>query len=462
LRFWRIYFLFVVIPALGVAAVLRFSPGIAAVPAPSASVPPTAAPGAGAGLPNIATLLAQIGVILLATRIAGALFRKMGQPQVVGEMAAGILLGPSLLGWLAPHFASALFPVSSLGFLSALSQVGLVLYMFLVGLELDLGSLKDRGHVAVLTSHASILAPFFLGTLLAVRLYGSLAGPGVGFAPFALFLGAAMSVTAFPVLARILTDQNLQRTPLGSLSLTCAAVDDVSAWCILAGVVVVAKAGHVSAPFWRTVAGAAAFVVFMVFAARPLLRRFGTRFAREQTLSRGMLALLFVCALAAAWTSESIGIHALFGAFLAGAVMPREPGLAQALARKVEDVAVVLLLPIFFALTGLRMSVRSLGGGGLWVAAGLVLLCALAGKLGGSALAARASGLPWKEAAAVGILMNTRGLMELVILNIGLDIGVISPPLFTMMVLMALATTLMTTPLLSRLYPGPGRAAPSR
>ena len=326
--------------------------------------------------------------------------------------------------------------------------------MFLVGLELDLGSLKNRGHVAVLTSHASILAPFFLGTLLAVRLYRSLAGPGVGFAPFALFLGAAMSVTAFPVLARILTDQNLQRTPLGSLALTCAAVDDVSAWCILAGVVVVAKAGRVSAPFWGTVAGAAAFVLFMVFAARPLLRRVGARFARRKTVSRGMLALLFVCALAAAWTSESIGIHALFGAFLAGAVMPREPGLAEALAQKVEDVAVVLLLPIFFALTGLRMSVRSLDAG-LWISLGLVLLCALSGKLGGSALAARASGLPWKEAAAVGILMNTRGLMELVILNIGLDIGVISPPLFTLMVLMALATTFMTTPLLSRFYPPP-------
>lgn len=459
MRFWRIYFLFVVIPALGVAAVLRFHPGNPSLVAPAASIV-AASPGARADLPNIATLLAQIGVILLATRLVGALFRKMGQPPVVGEMAAGILLGPSLLGWLAPHFASALFPAPSLGFLNAVSQVGLVLYMFLVGLELDLGSLKDRGHVAVLTSHASILAPFFLGTLLAVRLYGSFAGPGVGFAPFALFLGAAMSVTAFPVLARILTDRNLHRTPLGSLSLTCAAVDDVSAWCILAGVVVVAKAGHVSAPFWGTVAGAAAFVLFMVFAARPLLRRFGAQFARRKTISRGMLALLFVCALAAAWTSESIGIHALFGAFLAGAVMPREPGLAEALAQKVEDVAVVLLLPIFFALTGLRMNVRSLGGGGLWVSAGLILLCALSGKLGGSALAARASGLPWKEAAAVGILMNTRGLMELVILNIGLDIGVISPPLFTLMVLMALATTFMTTPLLSRVFPG--RDAPSR
>jgi Kef-type K+ transport system membrane component KefB len=368
-------------------------------------------------------------------------------------MAAGIILGPSLLGWIAPHFASSLFSPSSLGALNALSQVGLVLYMFLVGWELDLGSLKGRGHVAVVTSHASILAPFFLGTLLAVHFYRSLSGPGVAFSTFALFLGAAMSVTAFPVLARILTDQNMHQTPLGSLSLTCAAVDDASAWCILAGVIVVAKAGHGSAPFWRTVAGSAAFVLFMVFAARPLLRGFGALFVRRKAISRDMLAFLLVCAFASAWTAEGIGIHALFGAFLAGAVMPREPGMASALAQKIEELTVVLLLPIFFAFTGLRMSVRALNGGSLWISAALVFLCALSGKLGGSALAARSSGLPWREAAGIGILMNTRGLMELVILNIGLDIGVISTPLFTMMVLMALATTFMTTPLISRLFP---------
>jgi Kef-type K+ transport system membrane component KefB len=461
LKFWRIYFFFVAIPALGVVAVLRVG-GRASVPvsSPSAGAAHAAsmAPPA-AGLPEVATLLLEIGAILLATRLVGALFRKIGQPQVIGEMAAGVILGPSLLGWVAPHFSLSLFPPSSLGSLGVLSQVGLVLYMFLVGLELDLGHMKGRGHVAVLTSHASILAPFFLGTLLALHFYRTLSGPGVRFATFALFLGAAMSVTAFPVLARILTDQGMHRTPLGSLSLTCAAVDDATAWCILAGVIVVAKVGQGSAPFWRTIVGSAAFVVFMVFVARPLLRRFGRLFASREAISKDMLAFLLLCAFASAWTAETIGIHALFGAFLAGTVMPREPGLARAVNQKIGDLSVVLLLPIFFAITGLRMNLRMLDGGGMWISTALVLLCALSGKLGGSALAARASGLPWREAAGVGILMNTRGLMELVILNVGLDIGVISPALFTMMVLMALVTTFMTTPLITRLYPN--RAATS-
>ncbi len=451
MKFWRSYFFLVALPALGVVAILRLGPAASSLTPAPLPAPALSERAASAPVPaGIATLLLEIAAILLATRLVGALFRKIGQPPVIGEMAAGVLLGPSLLGWAAPHFSSLLFPPSSFGSLNLLSQVGLVLYMFAVGLQLDLGHMKGKGRVAVLTSHASILAPFFLGTLLALPLYQSLSGPGVPFPAFALFLGAAMSVTAFPVLARILTDRNMQRTPTGSLALTCAAVDDATAWCILAGVIVVANAGHGAAPFWRTIAGSAAFVVLMVGVARPLLHRAARRFARRNAVPRDMLALLLLCALFSAWAAEGIGIHALFGAFLAGTIMPREHGIAAAVTERIEGVAVVLLLPIFFALTGLRMSIGMLGGG-MWISAAAVLLAAVAGKLGGSALAARSSGLSWKDASAVGILMNTRGLMELVILNIGLDIGVISPPLFAIMVLMAIVTTFMTTPLLSML-----------
>jgi Kef-type K+ transport system membrane component KefB len=400
---------------------------------------------------NLGLLLVQIAVVVVAARAVGLLFRRIHQPQVMGEMVAGILLGPSLLGWVAPGVSAALFPVASLGFLNSISQIGLLVFMFLVGLELNPRLLRGRGHTAVVTSHASITIPFFLGSLLALRLYPRLSDSSVTFMGFALFMGAAMSVTAFPVLARILTERDLLRSRVGAVALACAAVDDVTAWCILAGVVTLVRAGHAGMPWWATVLGSAVFVAGMLLVARPLLARLERRFEREGRLTQDVLALALLLTMASAWTTETLGIHALFGAFLVGAVMPKGERFVHALRGKLEDVTVVLLLPLFFAFTGLRTRIGLVEGAEMWGFCGLIILVAVAGKLGGGAVAARMTGMRWREAGAIGTLMNTRGLMELVILNIGLDIGVISPAVFAMMVVMT--TTFMTSPLLELVYP---------
>jgi Kef-type K+ transport system membrane component KefB len=401
---------------------------------------------------HLLTFLLQIAVVLAAARVVGLAFRRIGQPQVVGEMVAGILLGPSLLGWAAPGLSAALFPPDSLGFLGALSQVGLLLFMFLVGLEFDPALLRGRGRAAVVTSHVSIAAPFALGIALAALLHPRL-GEGVGFLGFALFMGAAMSVTAFPVLARILAERGLMRTRVGAITIACAAVDDVTAWSILAVVVAVVRADAVEVPLWLTLAGSVAYVGFMLTVGRRLLRGL-ERFRRERgAVTQDLLALVLLLLLASAWTTEALGIHALFGAFVFGAVLPKEHGLIHGLSGKLEDVTVVFFLPLFFAFTGLRTRIGLVSGAEMWIDCGLIVLVAVAGKFGGSTLAARATGLGWREAGALGVLMNTRGLMELVILTIGLDLGVISPTLFAMMVLMALVTTFMTTPLLEWIYP---------
>jgi Kef-type K+ transport system membrane component KefB len=403
-------------------------------------------------MPHLPTLLLQVGVILVAARLVGFLFRRIHQPQVMGEMVAGIILGPSLLGWAAPGFFEALFPAESLGYLSSLSQIGLLLFMFLVGLELDPKILRGRGHTAVVTSHVSIAAPFLLGVLLALYLYPRLSDDSVSFAGFALFLGAAMSITAFPVLARILSERNLLRTPLGAIAIACAAVNDVTGWCILAGVVLAVRATGALFPLWLTLGGSAVYVLAMFFLIRPAFQKMGGIFENRGRISENMLALILLLVLASAWATEGLGIHALFGAFVAGAVMPKEPRFVHALTEKLNDAAVVLLLPIFFAFTGLRTSIGLVSGAEMWFYCGLIILVAIAGKFGGSSISARITGMSWREAGALGILMNTRGLMELVLLNIGLDIGVISPALFTMMVLMALVTTFMTAPILEWMY----------
>ncbi len=405
-------------------------------------------------MPNIALLLAQIVVILLTARLVGRLMRKLGQPQVVGEMVAGVALGPSLLGALAPDAWAMLFPASSLGFLNTLSQLGLILFMFLVGLELDTRSLQSRGKVALVISWSSIAAPFLLGALLAPVLFRTLAPPGVDFTGFALFLGAAMSVTAFPVLARILEERQLTRTPLGTIAIACAAVDDVSAWLILAVVVSIVRSGE-SASYLLTFGGTLAYVAIMLTLGAAFLGRFGRRVSETGTIAQGQLAAVMVAVLVSAGITELLGIHALFGAFLAGAVMPRDDRFRHALASRFEDILVAFLLPLFFAFTGLRTQLDLVlaGSGHLWALA-LIMLVAIGGKFGGTAVAARVMGLSWRSGALLGALMNTRGLMELVILNIGLDIGVISPALFAMMVFMALTTTLMTTPAVVRLGRG--------
>ena len=399
------------------------------------------------------TLLLQIAVIIVTARVVGWMFRKIHQPQVMGEMVAGLMLGPSLLGWVAPGVSSFLFPEESLGLLNALSQIGLLIFMFLVGLELNPRLLRGRGHAVLVTSHASIVAPFLLGAILALFLYSRLSDSRVEFTEFALFIGAAMSVTAFPVLARILTERNLLRSKVGVITIACAAVDDVTAWCILAAVVALVRATSVQELVFFTLGGSLLYIAAMYFLVRPALGKLETYYHTRGRLTQDILAIVLLIVLASAWATEWIGIHALFGAFLLGAIMPKEQGFVHDLTAKLEDFAVVFLLPLFFAFTGLRTKIGLLNSVDLWILCGIVTAVAIAGKLGGSAVAARLTGLSWRESTALGILMNTRGLMQLVILTIGLDLGVISPALFAMLVVMALVTTFMTTPLLEWVYP---------
>jgi len=416
-------------------------------------------------MPRLTILLIQIVVILLAARSVGWLFRKIGQPQVMGEMVAGILLGPSLLGWVAPGVSAALFPPESLGFLNSLSQIGLLLFMFLVGIDLDPRLLREQKHAAVITSHVSIIIPFFMGTLLALYLYPRLSDDRVAFTHFALFVGTAMSITAFPVLARILTERKLIRSRVGTVAIACAAVDDVTAWCILAGVVMLVRASSVAIPLWLTLTGTVVYVGIMLYGTRRALHRLEVTFRARNKLTQDMMAVVLLLVLASAWVTESLGIHALFGAFLLGVIMPKEQGFVQAIKEKLGSLTVVLLLPLYFAFTGLRTSIGLLSGADMWFYCGTIIAVAITGKFGGAALSARLSGMRWREAGTIGVLMNTRGLMELIILNIGLDIGVISSALFTMMVLMAMITTFMTTPLLELIYPARQRwheLAPAR
>jgi Kef-type K+ transport system membrane component KefB/nucleotide-binding universal stress UspA family protein len=402
----------------------------------------------------ILLLVVQVGLILALSRLMGVAFVRFRQPQVMGEMIAGIMLGPSLFGWLMPHAFAEVFPSNSIQYLNALSQVGVIFFLFLIGLELDPKLIKSRGHAAVVISHASIMAPFLMGAIITLILFPNLFNdtPGARFTSVALFMGAAMSITAFPVLARILTERNMQRTPVGAIAITCAAVDDVTAWCMLAFVIAVARATGL-VPGLVTAGKSLIYVGIMLFAVRPFLKRLQLYFEGRGGLSQNLLALIFVLVLASAFATEWIGIHALFGAFLMGAIMPKGTRFVAALTEKLEDYTVVLLLPIFFAYTGLRTQLGLLDHPALWVYTALIIFAASAGKFGGSALAARACGIGWRDASAIGILMNTRGLMELVILNIGRDLGVITSAVFAMMVIMAIVTTAMTTPLLTLFHP---------
>lgn len=403
---------------------------------------------------DLSLLLSQLLVILLTARLAGYALHRLGQPRVIGEIAAGIALGPSVLGRFAPDAVAALFPSDRLLPLATLSQLGVLLFMFAVGLRLDRGMLRGRARTAVAVSHASIAVPFAFGAAIAPWIHPALAGTTASGAttpllPFTLFLGAAMSVTAFPVLARILTDRGLLGTRLGAMAVACAAVDDATAWCILAGVVAVARAGDALGSFAWTLLAAAAVTTLVVTAGRRLLGSLDRwRIRRTAEVGSEIVGAAVLLALATALVTESIGIHALFGAFVAGTIVPRESGLARELAGRVEPVVETVFLPIFFAFTGLRTDIGLVSGASMWAVCGVIVVAAIAGKLGASAVAARLTGAPWPEAAALGALMNTRGLMELVVLNVGLELGVISRALFAMMVLMAVVTTAMTTPLL--------------
>lgn len=398
----------------------------------------------------VAILLLQITVIIVACQVIGNIFQRIGQPRVVGEMTAGILLGPSLFGFFFPDISAFIFPESSLGTIQMISNIGLVLFMFIVGMELDKDMLKDRVGVAVIISHASIVIPFSLGIGLSYFLYRTYAPPHIPFYAFSLFMGIAMSITAFPVLARIIRERGMTRTRLGAIAMTCAAADDVTAWCLLAFVIAIAKAGSLTGSL-ITLLLAVIYVGIMLKIIKPLLHRSVRHTKGTGTLPNSRIALFFIVMLLSAYCSEIIGIHALFGAFLAGVIMPQDKAFRQALTGKIEHVALVLLLPLFFVYTGLRTEIGLLSDPSLWGVFAVILLIAVIGKLGGSALAARITGSGMKESMAIGALMNTRGLMELVVLNIGYDLGILTPEIFTMMVLMALMTTFMTNPILNLL-----------
>ncbi len=408
---------------------------------------------------TVVLVLVQVLIIIGLSRLMGLGCRAFKQPLVIGEIIAGIMLGPSLFGLVAPTLATALFPAETLPFLDVLSQVGLIFFMFLIGLELDPKYLKGNLDMAILTSHVSILVPFSLGSLLALLLYPLVSNASVPFTAFALFLGAAMSITAFPVLARIITENNLQGTRLGTLALTCAAVDDVTAWCLLALAIAVGKAAMSPAGNNNmigvivTLVAALLYIGFMVTVGRWFLKRLSNYYDRTGRLTQLVLAGIYMGVVASALITELIGIHLIFGAFLLGAVMPKNPGLVRELAQKTEDFVLTFLLPIFFAYSGLRTQIGLLNSPDLWLLCAAVVGVAIIGKYVGTYVAARVGGIENREASALGWLMNTRGLTELIVLNIGLSLGVISPLLFTMLVIMALVTTVMTSPLLEWVYP---------
>jgi Kef-type K+ transport system membrane component KefB len=395
----------------------------------------------------LALLLSQIVTIILAARLLGWICIKIKQPSVIGEMIAGIILGPSLLGMYFPEFSAFLFPKESLGNLQFLSQIGLILFMYIVGMELDLSVLRKKAHDAVVISHASIIIPFALGIGLSYFIYQEFAPEGVQFTSFALFIAIAMSITAFPVLARIVQERNLQKTKLGTIVITCAAADDITAWCILAAVIAIVKAGSFTSSIY-VILMAIGYVFLMIKIVRPFLKRIGDLQAEKNTINKPMVAIFFLTLILSAYATEVIGIHALFGAFMAGAIMPENAKFRSLFIDKVEDVALVLLLPLFFVFTGLRTQIGLLNESHLWITAGGIILVAVVGKFAGSALTAKFLGINWKESLTIGALMNTRGLMELIVLNIGYDLGVLSPEIFAMMVIMALFTTFMTGPAL--------------
>ncbi|HET8782595.1 MAG TPA: cation:proton antiporter [Pyrinomonadaceae bacterium] len=452
LRHYLPYVLLIIVFIVGIWIILtlgaRLSPSTQTV-----TTAPTAITSLTSGLKEnfrnpLSVLLLQIIVIMIMAGVFGGLFRRLGQPPVMGEMVAGLVLGPSVLGFFFPDVMSFIFPQSSLETLRLLSQIGVVLFMFVVGMDVNVQYLREKGSVAVMISHASIIVPFLLGAGLSLFLYRELAPPETSFSAFALFIGVAMSITAFPVLARILEDRGLTHTYLGSIAITCAAVDDVTAWCILALVIAIVNATGVIVSV-ATVMFTLIFALVMLFFVRTWLDRMVKETPNSSLHSRRLIAGMLAFVLACALLTETIGIHALFGAFIAGVVMPSSIHFRSFLKDKLESFTSAALLPLFFAFTGLRTQVGLLNDWESWVLCGVIILVAIAGKLGGSMLMGRWTGMTWSQSFAIGTLMNTRGLVELVVLNIGYDLGILSGRIFAMMVLMALVTTFMTGPLLS-------------
>lgn len=393
----------------------------------------------------------QMAFILGVCRLMGMLFNKLGQSQVVSEMIAGVVMGPSLLGWLAPDVSAFMFPAASKPILFSVAQIGLVLYMFLVGVEFDMSMIRSRIRSAASVSAAGILVPFALGSGLAVMLVGDsvLFSAKTTQLQAVLFMGAAMSITAFPMLARIIMEQGLSRTSLGTLALAAGAIDDGAAWCVLAVVLASFQADATIAVY--AIGGGVGFAVLALVVIRPLLLPLGKKVEQEGKMSQGMLSGVMMLVMLGAWFTDFIQIYAVFGAFLMGMVMPRGK-FSEELHRIIYPLTTAFLLPVFFVYSGLNTKIGLVNTPYLWLLTAVVLFCAVAGKGGACYAAARMNGESHREAMGVGILMNARGLMELIILNIGLQKGIIEPALFAIMVMMAILTTLMTTPLFERLY----------
>jgi len=403
----------------------------------------------------VSMLLLQIISILIVSRLFGYLFAKIGQPTVIGEILAGIVLGPSLLGYFYPHAFHFLFAANSLGNIYILSQVGLILFMFTVGMDLNLGALKERMGVTFVVSHASIIIPYFLGMLLAYFVYKEFASAHTDFLSFALFIGISMSITAFPVLARIVQEKGLTKTHLGAMAIASAAINDVTAWCILAAAIAIAKTGSFLSSLY-TIGFSILYVLVMFLIVKPFLKRVGQIYSNSEVLNKSIIAFLLLILILSSFLTHVIGIHPLFGAFLAGVVMPQLPNFRRLVIEKLEDVSVTLLLPLFFVFTGLHTEIGLLNTPYLWGICAIFILVAISGKFIGGAFTARILGETWKDSLSIGVLMNTRGLMELIVLNIGYEMGILPPPIFVMLVIMALVTTFMTTPILSiinRLFP---------
>lgn len=395
----------------------------------------------------LAILILQLIVILTITRVFGVLCLKISQPTVIGQIIAGIVLGPSLLGYFFPQYLSFLFPEESLKSLKLFSNIGLIFYMFMVGMELNINILHNKARQAIAISAAGIVVPFSLGMLLAHFLYQTYSPASVPYISFALFMGISMSITAFPVLARILQERKMEKTPIGSLVLTCAAVDDVTAWCLLASITAIATAGNEKTAL-LTVGLAILYALFMLKIIRPIIQKYSKAYFSVKRLHKTIVAMIFVAMFASSFITHIIGIHELFGAFMAGVIMPREFIFRENFVEKIEDVSIVLLLPIFFIFSGLRTQIGLINDWSGWLVCLGVILVAIAGKFGGCLAASRRVGENWKDSLSIGVLMNTRGMMELIVLNIGYELGILTSKIFTILVLMALVTTFLTNPCL--------------
>jgi Kef-type K+ transport system membrane component KefB len=403
----------------------------------------------------LGVVIIQIVVILVFANLIGYGLSKIRQPIVIGEILAGILLGPSFLGRISPSVSRSLFPENSLNVLMILSQIGLILFMFAIGAELELKAVRTRLTGLILISQGSMIVPFAMGMGAAWFLYAQFAPPGVPFIGFALFIGISMCITAFPVLARMVKERGISHTNIGVTALTCAAIDDIVAWCLLAVVVAVVRKGSVVSSF-PTILLCGCYVLVMLFVVRPILRKVLKNSAKTNVVGGGSMIFILVLLFISSWVTESIGIHALFGAFFAGLVLPGEADFRKVIIKNIGDLGTVLLLPLFFVISGLRTRIESLNDTHMLVIGLLVIITAISGKLGGTALAARLARYSLKDSLSIGALMNTRGLMELIVLNIGYDLGVFSTSMFTIMVLMALISTMMTFPILdliNRLMP---------